>query len=175
MLRILFLILSLLSIQSCGPKKSSEAQFVINLEAMTGSEDYRGGVIIYGHNSSGTQRFSRAITTASYNIELENGEWSFYSLAWSGPYVFDGDLKCAHTVARLNGDPVTISLTPKIVSCDSEKFSSPVFRENGLIQPLKFITCSDLSGHISDPTCSQSPGLHQSVEVVLNSEWCALI
>ena len=136
---------------------------------MAGSGDYPGGVIIYGHNLSGTQRFSRAITTASYNIELENGEWSFYSLAWSGPNVFDGDLKCAHTVARLNGDPVTISLTPKIVSCDSEKFSHLVYRKNGQIQPLKFITCSDLSGHNSGSTCSQSPGLHQSVKVVLNS------
>lgn len=163
------MILSLLSIQSCGPKKSSEAQFVINLGAMTGSGDYPGGVIIYGHNSSGTQRFSRPITNVSYNIELENGEWSFYSLTWSGLSVFEGDLKCAHTVARLNGDPLTISLTPQIATCDSEKFSPPIFRENGLIQPLKFITCSDLSSHISDPTCSQSPGLHQSVEVVLNS------
>jgi len=167
--KLVLFVLLIFIIQGCGQNKSVEAQFVVNLGALTGDALPQGGLIIYGQNSSGTQMFAQPISSSSYSIELENGDWNFYALSWAGPQILDGELKCAQTFSKLNGDPITVSLDLSTTACNSDKFSGEMFRYNGLIQPIKILSCSDLVGLSSNSTCSSNPGLHQSIEIVLNS------
>lgn len=164
MFKTLILLYLVFFIHGCGQKKSVEAEFVISFGALTDNSALSGGVIIYGHNSTVTQRFSQVITSSNFNIELDNGDWNFYALSWSGPNKLKGELKCAHSFVKLNGEPTTIPLNVSSSSCNSDKFSADTFRENGLIQELKLQSCTDINN-----TQSCTSGLHRSFRIVLTS------
>ena len=155
---------------SCsGGQKLTTAKFNLYLGAMANSLDhqkYQGGVILFAksvdlNNASFAERIAPTVN-GDVAINLPNGQWNFYVMAWSGVVGsgtvgggntnagdMQGTVYCALDLQRqLGGRPVEIQLTMSNSGCAHPEFSSQYFTgsDNMVHFPkLKMTSCNSLS------------------------------
>lgn len=158
----LFLVLALSLLAACSQGgKGSPVAFRLTLGSMTThlGVNSEGGFVIYGKSSTGAA-FGRVITAEGpITMDLPNGTWTFYSLAWkgdgNGTYIADtdalkGEIRCAETApVTLNGAPTSIPLNLTNAQCDTTTFKGALSMAGSA--PLNFRApnlnfCNDLTG-----------------------------
>ena len=150
----LILLLSSLSLVSCGAKKTGMTLKISNGMALS-NNSYNGGLVFFGRSTDG-KMFSApvAIKTGSGNqvqVELDRGVWTFGAIGWGGA-VFDGIAKCAITTATLNATDQTINLDLDSSNCSQSEFGGNLTANSGYFKPLRFVTCGTLYDDTSLPT-----------------------
>lgn len=143
---LLFLLLILAT--SCA-QKSSKTAFKLTtagfgavgsqLEAVSG-----GGLMVWGISLKG-ESFGKVLWSSNlFEIDLPNGDWRFYSMAWNGASPLDGStaLRCAQTISySLDGSPLVVDLSLTQSSCDLPVFKGHVAAPASA--GFKILTCTD--------------------------------
>lgn len=123
MLNVLIL-LSLLAVTACSQSGSNANLKVTNTFALgdiASSPMAAGGLMIWGQGPDG-QAFGRVLNGASeVSVNLPNGEWTFYAMAWSETLA--GTPSCALGKASLTGNPVAVDLALGNTTCAQTEFS----------------------------------------------------
>ncbi len=124
----LFLLLSLITIlgscskgdQKTSAKLSLRLSGIVNLNSGVGS----GGAILFGKSSSGEQ-FGKIITGTEANLDLLNGEWSFYTVMWdkNSNNNLSDVVYCGKSTNKLSGQAVSINLDLSNAICAESVFS----------------------------------------------------
>ncbi len=180
MKKTIFLIICLLTLISCGGKKdSSSAKFAVDLSALTGAlSTADGGVLLAGRSIDDKYSISKALKVGDPDLvlELPNGEWEFYMVAWDGganTKILEGQTKCSYSgTHNLNGEDVNVSFQLLSSNCalplpgDNDLFSE--FTQPGGSWPkTKFLSCLDVDE--ATPNCTGT-GLTASYRVTLGIE-----
>ncbi|MBK22758.1 MAG: hypothetical protein CME70_02030 [Halobacteriovorax sp.] len=152
MKQILFLILIAAISTSCGGKKGkTETKLNIFHSKIAGlGTDADGGLMLWGKGP--TEDWGQVVDTTADEIvlTLDNGSWSFWAVAWSGPGAMQGIPKCAQTNITLDGGDVGVDLTLSNANCELADFS---------LQPLNGVTGSKTFPQIDIVTCNQLSGI----------------
>ncbi|MCM2348614.1 MAG: hypothetical protein NDI69_01255 [Bacteriovoracaceae bacterium] len=123
MLNVLIL-LSLLAVTACSQSGSNANLKITNTFALgdiASSPMAAGGLMIWGQGPDG-QTFGRILKGSSeVSVNLPNGEWTFYAMAWS--QTLAGTPSCALGKASLTGDPVAVDLALDNAFCAQTEFS----------------------------------------------------
>ncbi|MBY0412572.1 MAG: hypothetical protein K2Q18_00330, partial [Bdellovibrionales bacterium] len=79
-------------------------------------------------------------------LELNNGQWVFWVVAWAGGDTMNGTTRCARASANLNGADVQVAMTIDNVQCAHPDFSPSVSKSAGLnfFPKLNLYDCKDL-------------------------------
>ena len=122
---LLISLLFLLANCSKGQQKTSaklnlKLSGIMNLNSGIGS----GGALLFGKSSSGEQ-FGKIISAAEVNLDLLNGEWSFYTVMWEkgGGSNFSDVAYCGKSANKLAGGAVNINLDLSNANCTDSIFS----------------------------------------------------
>lgn len=124
----LFLLFSLItlvascskSVEKTSAKLNLKLAGIVNLSSGIGS----GGAILFGKSSTGEQ-FGKLVTGAEENLDLPNGDWSFYTVMWektSGNNLADVAY-CGKSFEKLAGAAVSINLNLNNANCADSDFS----------------------------------------------------
>ena len=139
------LILGLLSLVSCGAKKSSMTLKVTSSMAVTNSS-FPGGLVFFGRSSDGKlfsapAAFNNGHTSNQIQIELDQGQWTFSAVGWnSTAALFEGNTKCAVKTTTLNSADQTIDLDLTPLGCTNPAFGENVGADYNF-KDFKLITC----------------------------------
>lgn len=127
-MKSLFTLICLLALSvSCSQSGSKASLKVRNTLALGGADVYAGGLMIWGQGPNG-QSFGRVLTsTNEVSVNLPNGEWAFYAMAWDGSS-FSGTVSCAQAKTSLAGEQVAVDLLLSNTNCSQSAFagSAPV-------------------------------------------------
>lgn len=110
-----------------------------DLEAVSG-----GGLMVWGISLKGESFGKVLLSSNSFEIDLPNGDWRFYSMAWNGASPLDGStaLRCAQTISySLDGSPLVVDLSLTQSSCDLPVFKGHVAAPASA--GFKILTCTD--------------------------------
>lgn len=122
---LLFIVL-LFSFGCSSKKDTTQAKLKINLSNIVNmtSGIGSGGTILFGKSGSGEQ-FGKVITGAEENLELPNGDWSFYAVMWTNPYsaMMSDTPYCGKSIQKLSGTAATVSLKLTNATCADSDFS----------------------------------------------------
>ena len=175
LLKSTFLLLGLLGLASCGGRKDIQKTSTrINLiqASVTGDPLMNGGVLIMGKKHDGTDSFRYGIRgdTVEKSVNLNNGTWSLYAIAWEGDTNVSGDTtltgttRCAERIGlELAGEDVTVDLSLGTAKCltQSEPFdnvSDTAFMETDQFAQVKFRSCSSYSAPATSTACTSGAG-----------------
>ncbi len=126
MSKLLFLIMTVMMFSACSKKESgTPAKFKLTLSGITNFTNGigSGGAILFGKSSNG-QQFGKVLSSAEENLELANGQWTFYAVMWNKVAGnFDSTPSCAKTSVQLSGTAVSIPLNLKNANCADNDFS----------------------------------------------------
>lgn len=117
---------------ACGGKKA-QTSFSLNAGALFSGSTPAGGAVIVG--KSGANKFSAGLTAAqvaTFSIDLPQGDWQFYAVAWlddsaEGP--MSGKARCGISQAQVQGNNVSIDLTLTNETCALETFGPASTRD----------------------------------------------
>ncbi len=145
MKKLLTLIALLSFLVSCGGQEGkTNATFKMNFAVGPFSS---GGLMVFGKNEDRPGTYiSKRITSAGDALELENGTWSFVTVAWDGVNFLEGTVKCAgvDNVELSGGDQdIAFNLVKKRCQ-DDDLFGLPVSQGDvGQFNPLTLISCNN--------------------------------
>ncbi len=121
-MRASYLLFSLMFILiSCSGKAPTKAKFVLEMNNM--ALNAAGGLVITGKGPN-KETFSKIVSSNSVEMDLAKGSWEFSAAAWAGPLVFEGEVRCASTVALLAGDKAQVNLALTNGNCFTATFAS---------------------------------------------------
>ncbi len=144
-MKLISIIIILITFTSCsGKKRGDKTNTKLVLGGLIAGQT--GGLMLYGKNNSGGEFFARAITTiADGNLELNNGNWSFAAIGWSGASAFTGTSRCGHIEGLdLIGDDTNINLTLSTAGCHNPLFGPRLSRgSNDQFKPLRLFHCAN--------------------------------
>lgn len=149
--RIILLMLITMFVTSCAEStKKTSAKLKLNLSGITNvtSGIGAGGVLLFGKSSTGEQ-FGKIVNAAEADIELTNGDWSFYAVMWektSGFNMSDAAY-CGKSSQKLSGTAASVALNLTNVGCADSDFSGgKEYTDAGKIKFAKFYTeeCDDV-------------------------------
>ncbi|MFP5458329.1 MAG: hypothetical protein ACLGG7_06315, partial [Bacteriovoracia bacterium] len=157
MKHLLFLC-SLLVLTACSGGGKSSAQLKISGNFIFGGANLAsfvdGGLMVWGQGPNG-QAFGRAlIGTDTLNLDLPNGTWTFYAMAWDKTTEnFTGTARCAQSVSFLKGEPVTANLTLTNQNCSQAVFGGTIHgtSPNVTLAPTKFEWCGSEPSQVTSP------------------------
>jgi len=126
--KVLLLILINFFIMSCSPSvKKTSAKLKLNLSGITNfnSNIGSGGVLLFGKSSTGEQ-FGKLVNGPELDMDLANGDWSFYAVMWENNFAsnFSDTVYCGKSVQVLNGAAISIGLSLTNAQCAGADFSS---------------------------------------------------
>ncbi len=84
-----------------------------------------GGVYLYAYGPNG-KSIGQVISGSSFSENLQNGNWTFYAVAWDGVgngYGLSGAARCAQSSVNLDGSEVNLSLVLTKENCESATFT----------------------------------------------------
>lgn len=147
----LLILLPVIFLFACSkqiPKGKSKAK--VSILALNGGS-FPGGAFIHGKKSTG-ESFNKRVQGADFDIELDNGEWTFTALVWDSGVPFEGVPQCDFKQnEELSGGEININFNVSSSEC---KFGPPTSHagnvRTGNILPLKIHTCSDIVPHDPD-------------------------
>ena len=145
MKKLLTLIALLSFLVSCGGQEGkTNATFKMNFAVGPFSS---GGLMVFGKNEDRPGTYiSKRIISAGEVLELENGTWSFVTVAWDGANFLEGTVKCAgvDNVELGGGDQdIAFNLVKKRCQAD-DLFGLPVSQGDvGQFNPLTLISCNN--------------------------------
>ncbi len=130
-------ILSFLSLFAIGcAKQSSQVSLRLSTSAIFGAaggtlENYaQGGLMVWGMNADRSAAFGKAlIGTDQIDLELPNGQWTFYAMAWQNGsnvplFASAANVRCAKSpTVSLAGTPVSPLLELRNSNCNDLMFS----------------------------------------------------
>lgn len=121
------LILTMFFAFACSQKtETTSAKLKINLSKIVNMNSGigAGGAILFGKSASGEQ-FGKVISGLEENLELPNGDWSFYSFMWekSSDTMMEDVVYCGKSAQKLNGTAATIALNLNNTNCAEEIYS----------------------------------------------------
>lgn len=126
----LLLVIPLLLFVACSKSTTStklkvSSNFIYGGSTLNGTYT-AGGLMVWGQGPSG-EAFGRAMVgTDTINVELKNGAWTFYSIAWEQvTNNFTGKPRCAKFATNLAGQAVAVNLNLTNANC-----ADPVFGNN---------------------------------------------
>lgn len=142
------LLLLLLIVATSCAQKTSKTAFKLttagfaavgsDLEAVSG-----GGLMVWGMSLNG-ESFGKVLSSSnSFEIDLPNGDWRFYSMAWNGASPLDGStaLRCAQSASILDGSALVVNLSLTQASCDLPVFKGHVAAPASA--GFKILSCTD--------------------------------
>jgi hypothetical protein len=123
------MLLILLSASCAKSQGKTGASFNLKIAALTDlGTAGKGGAMLWGRSDKGDM-FGVVIDSMSpMTLELANGSWSFWSVAWEGvsvtdPYGFKGKPRCSKTSATLNGVDAQVNITLNNSTCADPDFT----------------------------------------------------
>lgn len=148
----LFLLAILLS---CGKSKENQAVVkfsFLSVQALNGLNALQ----IYAFNK-GTQ-FVASVGPNQQEVEmvLPNGDWEFLAIGWDGANKFAGNVKCDVKFASLNNVTFNLELTLKTANCNQGIFGAPGFRNGGVTNTLRLISCRNLGSPTAGSNCNNA-------------------
>lgn len=143
-----FLLLSLILV-SCS-QGSGKTNVKISLAAISGSENFPGGLFLYGKNKSIPEMgFARKVNADdSLELELENGDWGFVVMGWDGSNFYEGNSFCDAMERKLDGAEVSLSFEATRAKCSPRFINGTDELYNGFYS-LKIHTCAGIQEYIS--------------------------
>ena len=125
--KIILLLTLITLVASCSKdvKKTSaklnlKLSGIVNLSSGIGS----GGAILFGKSTTGEQ-FGKVVAGTEENLDLPNGDWTFYTLMWektTGNNLSDV-VYCGKSSEKLTGAAVSINLDLSNANCADNDFS----------------------------------------------------
>lgn len=113
---------------SCSQSvKKTSAKLKLNLSGVTAvnSNIGSGGVLLFGKSSTGEQ-FGKLVSGPELDMDLPNGDWSFYAVMWENlsNSNFNGTVYCGKSQQNLNGAAVSVGLSLTNTQCAGADFSA---------------------------------------------------
>jgi hypothetical protein len=151
---LVLIVILMTTFSGCSKTAGSTASsFKISLNSITDITSIgNGGAMLWGRSDKGDM-FGEVLTpTTGLELSLNNGQWTFWSVAWEGNAAgdkFTGVSRCAKNVSVLNGTSVQVSLNLSNANCDLGDFS-PSVATNGSIKSfpeLSLHECQKLTDH----------------------------
>lgn len=145
----LFLLIPLLMFVACSKNTTStklkvSSNFVFGGSTLNGTYT-AGGLMVWGQGPGG-EAFGRAMVgTDTINVDLKNGAWTFYSIAWEEVTDnFTGKPRCAKFATNLAGEAVAVNLNLTNANCADPVFSNNIHGTTPSISlpPAKVEWCS---------------------------------
>jgi hypothetical protein len=155
------LILSLMTV-GCGQKAENQVNVTISQGLLFGGAslvDYsQGGLMLWGSSDTG-QSFAHALRGSDQlNLNLPNGQWSFFAMAWQNANGIELDatekLRCATTAAGLNGGDSQIDLTLAEATCTQNIFSNGMGTNFPTMRYQQYV-CENITGYGVGKNCSR--------------------
>lgn len=154
---------------SCSQQKATKAEFSFTIGAISTSS-FPGGLMIYGQNATKTAIFGQRHFSGPMALDLQNGDWQFFAVGWSGTSPMTGATRCALASAKLAGEPVSVNLNLTASNCALPAFvPSSAFLANANPQALSIHACNDLAGLTAASNCSGRVSEHRSFRVIFPS------
>lgn len=147
----IIVLLALISACSKNPNKT-DAKIKISLGALLDVNQYaQSGAMLWGRNDKGAM-FGEVLDGNDLSLELDNGQWTFWAIAWDGPTpgeAFTGTSRCAKTTSQLTGGDVQLSINLTNSTCNSADFSpaNSVNAGKSIFPDISFYDCDKLSDH----------------------------
>jgi hypothetical protein len=116
-----------------------------------------GGVVIWATRDDGSAEASALLpsNTATYQMNLTFGAWTFHAAGWDGAQVFQGVTRCGTKQLVVNSGTTDVTIAIDAASCGA--IGTPTFFGSNGVQPLKVISCSSLSSVTNNSSvCSGS-------------------
>lgn len=102
------------------------------------------------------------------SLELPQGDWSFYVIAWDGAGFFEGTPSCGQARKQLSSREESVEITIQASGCGDPNFSNAAHLAASSFLPAKLIRCADpVSGATAGSTCDASPGTMGSYKVIM--------
>jgi hypothetical protein len=151
---LLPLTVCLILLSSCAktPGKT-DAKFKLSIGSLTDFGNAgAGGAMLWGKSDKGDAFGVNVSTNTGINLELSNGSWTFWSVAWEGKnniYNFQGLTRCAKSTSVFNGADAQININLSNATCADTDFSPSVSTVAGAYEfPLvSRRECNMLSDH----------------------------
>lgn len=152
--KIIILILMALFLVSCSksPGKTG-AKFKLSIGALVDlGASGAGGAMLWGRSDKGDMFGTVIQTSTPMQLELSNGAWTFWAVAWEGngnTYNFQGVTRCAKSSAILNGTDAQVNINLANSTCASTDFSPSVSSNAGVYEfpKVAHYDCNKLSDH----------------------------
>jgi hypothetical protein len=108
--------------------------------------------MLWGKSDKGDAFGVNVSTNTGINLELSNGSWTFWSVAWEGKnniYNFQGLTRCAKSTSVFNGADAQININLSNVTCADSDFSPAVSTQSGVNEfpVISRRECDKLSDH----------------------------
>jgi hypothetical protein len=170
------LLLLLLGFTSCAPKGKKNTTTSLRLFAAANSNIslLSGGVMVYGHNLDTQGKFARRVMSNQDVVDLSNGDWKFWAIAWSGDSnskAFEGTVYCSNPAppnARLDGGDASVELVISATRCSAPLYGTSDFRSGSQFKPLSIVDCSYIGGIVDgDSSCTSTPSESGSYKIIL--------
>lgn len=170
--KFIFSILSLILLFSCGGKvERTPTNFKLSFVTDTNAgHKIAGGVLLLGVNSQ-KQTFSKNLSgdsTVEVNIEVPNGEWSFYAIAWeeNSGMNMSGKVRCAFSENKIldgSSEVVDVNLTLSNANCSSPtisdgRISSSAGTTEVRFPNVKISSCRNDKNIATSTACSKTNG-----------------
>jgi hypothetical protein len=150
------ILMILFIVASCSKTAGkTEAKLKISMGAMMDMGSVgAGGAMLWGRNDKGDMFGEVLQSGADITLELDNGAWTFWSVAWdglteSGSKVFGGKSRCAKTYANLNGSDIQLNISLGNDTCAEKDFSPAVSQTTGPNEfpSIALFDCDKISDH----------------------------
>ncbi len=166
--KIIILALFTTLLTSCGPSRSEPTtQAKVFLGALTG---FSNSVMLYGGSLDTNQTFAKKILPSDSNIDLEltQGNWTFYALYWDGSQPFEGNLSCYNSTKTIQGESMEINITLSQTNCNNPNIFPSTLNPQ---DPFVFTGCANLNDVTSfSSTCQlMSKGAGNSYRIIYPS------
>jgi hypothetical protein len=152
-LHFVFLSILLLSVSCSKTPGKTGANFKLKLGAVIdfGSAG-AGGAMLWGKSNTGDIFGVVVQNTATTQLELNNGSWTFWAVAWEGNgsvYNFLGKHRCAKTTAKFSGGDASVQIDLANETCADADFSPEVSTDVGEVKfpDISYYDCDKLSDH----------------------------
>lgn len=152
-MRALFFVFVITSMFVSCSQKSANTSIKVSTSALFGGsaalqQISEGGLMVWGVSNNG-HRFGQTIEdTDTINLDLPNGTWTFYAVAWDNatnePLLASTDLRCAEsTPTQLAGTAVNVALAVSPGACANTMFRGYATSANS--GTIKARLCEDVS------------------------------
>jgi hypothetical protein len=151
-LHTIIFLMSLLSLISCGVKKTSTTLRISSGMTITNTS-YQSGLVFYGRSTTG-QFFSApaqlsATGSNQVDVVLDKGNWTFGAVGWknpsatyANPQFFQGTPECAVVGGvEVNSDDQTVNLDLDNGNCTDAEFGGNTLGTPVTFQKLQINTC----------------------------------
>jgi parallel beta-helix repeat protein len=150
-----------------GPKNQAK----LEVSAAFLNANLNAGLMLYIINKDKNTQRSIKLTGNTITVQLEDGNWDFAVLAWSGSSPMSGNLQCAKASRTFKNSNEEIRLTLGVSDCDSDFFAPAVYRSlNDTTTPIKkldLVNCTSTSSITSAGSpCSKGPALSYKVKLL---------